>query len=595
MNCRALHVIAGLSLVSLVAASGCQSYDFVFQPDSNRLGLHLRFAVEQPSKADILFVVDNSGSMREHQIALQNSIGELLQTLAPQDTSYRIGITSTDVYGSQVDCQGLPVSFDPALGGIGMGDCARFNSTDGSPIVRLLMPHDGTRGRLIAAYDPAVFDVTAYQTLDTQAEQDAFNALVKPADPARPEAGARSVIDRDQIQTEACAACKCDKDTCTKGDTCFETCASDVASALVTAYFRSNIAGLGTDGSGYESGLLGGAWAVGIDPTQASGDDPRNDDVAINYGYHLTAPSKPNSIVVTQNGSPVSVPWMRDEALLAIMFVSDEQDCSMPTTLYDQRIRIEDQAHQPPSSMCYMVKQGVPLQFYSTNMLTRLAVKKKGSTSRLAVGFIGGVKKTGPVGREDRRGVASDCVSTLKLPAEPPSTECTCFATAPAAEYNSWCQFTQQTGVPQPGDPTHHDCDAEAGSRYVDFTSAFPRRTFESICDAGTGVGTGYGAALVRFAQIATVACFDLATSLEPARHDPNNIVVRRSTKADADAGTAPQDLDRVDCDGVSQGWCWQEAKDDEPPRICLVGFNRLIGDVYDIFVLTEDFLDFTH
>jgi hypothetical protein len=41
---------------------GCQSYDWVYQPNADREGTHLVFKVEQPSKADILFVIDNSGS-----------------------------------------------------------------------------------------------------------------------------------------------------------------------------------------------------------------------------------------------------------------------------------------------------------------------------------------------------------------------------------------------------------------------------------------------------------------------------------------------------------------------------------------------------
>ena len=61
---------------SLVAASflglcgvtaSCQNETFDFQPGYNFDAAHMSFKVETPSKADILFVIDDSGSMREEQ------------------------------------------------------------------------------------------------------------------------------------------------------------------------------------------------------------------------------------------------------------------------------------------------------------------------------------------------------------------------------------------------------------------------------------------------------------------------------------------------------------------------------------------------
>ena len=81
---RVLGIVTGL--LPWLALLSCQQYDFVFQPDADRQGSHLRFVVERPSKADILFVIDNSVSMTEEQVALGDSIGVLLGALAPQDT-----------------------------------------------------------------------------------------------------------------------------------------------------------------------------------------------------------------------------------------------------------------------------------------------------------------------------------------------------------------------------------------------------------------------------------------------------------------------------------------------------------------------------
>src|SRR5207249_662593 len=95
---------------ALPALLACQGYDFLFKPDTDQQGVHLKFTVETPSKADILFVIDNSVSMTEEQTALLDSVAVLLTDpnagLAKQDTSYRIGITSTDVIGFDKDCAG---------------------------------------------------------------------------------------------------------------------------------------------------------------------------------------------------------------------------------------------------------------------------------------------------------------------------------------------------------------------------------------------------------------------------------------------------------------------------------------------------------
>ena len=95
-------VVAGLHL-------GCQDWEYVYQPDVKREGSELAFTVEQPSRADILFVVDNSRTMEAEQQALKASVAQMLKFLAPQDTSYRIGIISTDARGRDTDCCGYPI------------------------------------------------------------------------------------------------------------------------------------------------------------------------------------------------------------------------------------------------------------------------------------------------------------------------------------------------------------------------------------------------------------------------------------------------------------------------------------------------------
>ena len=156
-----------------------------------------------------------------------------------------------------------------------------------------------------------------------------------------------------------------------------------------------------------------------------------------------------------------------------------------------------------------------------------------------------------------------------------------------------------------PTDPPY--CDALSGSRYLGFTNVFKRRTFESVCRADAG--QGFGDAMARFGQIATLACFELETA--PA-HTPDfstiqgeegrqqalesvagRITVKRATKAQAEVGIPPAPLTRRDSNSLDEGWYLDE--DNNVLRVCLTGLDRLIGDVYDISLLTTDKLDFTN
>ncbi|OGR08587.1 MAG: hypothetical protein A2341_14080 [Deltaproteobacteria bacterium RIFOXYB12_FULL_58_9] len=66
---------------------------------------------------------------------------------------------------------------------------------------------------------------------------------------------------------------------------------------------------------------------------------------------------------------------------------------------------------------------------------------------------------------------------------------------------------------------------------------------------------------------------------------------MKRSSKAEVEAGIRPSLLPRGDPNALEAGWYFDT--DDNVPRICLTGIDRLIGDVYDIFVLSEDTLDY--
>lgn len=558
---------AFLATAALVFA-GCQSYDFVFQPDADRLGRHLRFEVQTPSKADILFVVDNSGSMAEEQVALKDSFRFLLDTLAVKDTSYRLALVSSDTRGVDRDCSGAQnppesASFPTRLGA--RGNCDRLD-------VELRRPHDGALGRALAAYDPTIFNIAnpIYAALPTTVRT-ALAALFPTSATDGPvySNGLRGVpwiIDREVIRADACEACACT--ACEKGDSCYDSCATPTAAAFVEAVFSSNVSGLGTKGIGWEEGIRAALLASGIDPEEPNGNelDPAN---------NLTAAGRPNShVTLNLAGVPTEVPWVREEALLAVMFVTDEQDCSMPRALWDVKDAFEEASGEPAGSVCY--QEATQFSLLPPQSMANLFIQKKaGSRGRVAVGLIGGAKKVGPAGAEGRAGEATDCVAAN---APIPPTDCSCLE---GTTDDRWCKYSTNQVGSTGGVP---GCSAFAASRYVELANVFSRKTFESVCRAEPG--TAFGQALVDFANIATDACFDLGDEVQPARGSDGNIVVKRAP-GDATTDTPPVDVPQVDPSVPTSQVGWYYSADEN--RICLTGRDRLIGDVYDIFVLTTD------
>lgn len=106
---------------------GCRSYPFIFQPASSVQGVTKEQTDLQPGESDILFVIDNSGSMADKQLALTTSFGKYIATFATSQNKFQIGITTTDN-----TCSTVPPSPNPWD-----GKCGRLFSPDGTdPIIR---------------------------------------------------------------------------------------------------------------------------------------------------------------------------------------------------------------------------------------------------------------------------------------------------------------------------------------------------------------------------------------------------------------------------------------------------------------------------
>jgi hypothetical protein len=88
----------GLSVAALALASGCLDYQFrVVKPESTQ-EVKRAVAAAKPTPVDILFVVDNSGSMADEQANLARNFSEFINVLTQgAGNDYQIAVVSTDV------------------------------------------------------------------------------------------------------------------------------------------------------------------------------------------------------------------------------------------------------------------------------------------------------------------------------------------------------------------------------------------------------------------------------------------------------------------------------------------------------------------
>ena len=579
-------------VLGIVLLAACQRYDWIYQPKSIQRMYHLPFTVQTPSKADILFVIDNSQTMADKQQALKASVGVLLDQLAKNDTSYRIGIVSTDDIGSDSSCTGVPFSFPPEWIPAGVGNC------DNAAVV-LRWPHDGVRGRLLAAYEPTSFDPARYPELDTPAKVAAFVALRPTSATEGPvddvtklptmltgEQGVPWVIDRDVVRAESCRVCSCD---CTvagfKDTSCYTGCVDPVSTALVKAYFSSNVEGLGTSGSGWEQGTRSAMLATGINPEGPASTalDPAG-GVLDTFDTYTSLDAAGQPVAHTR--------WLRDPAILGVMFVSDEDDCSMPPASYPSMLSFE--AGQPPGSSCYM-QAGQAILTPVQTVVDRLTARKT-SQSKVALGVIGAVQPTGPVEPTDNHTISAvpmDCRMDQASGIAVFEPACSCLAWGTPIDLR-WCDFTTNTVTTT--DPSLM-CQAMSGQgRYVQVADRFARHTYDTICQ------TNFGAALSRFALSLISACFEIDATVKPVDDNPANVSVIRTPRAEQGDGAVAAPVPYLaSCSDPGPGWCYfpsvvpSNGGPVQNPQVCLVGFDRLIGDYYDISIVTTSEVDPAH
>jgi hypothetical protein len=77
-------------------AQGCQSYPFVYRPNQRVAGTTVDEISLRAADTDVLFVIDNSGSMEEEQNNVIRNTAVFINELSQSDNAYRVGIITTD-------------------------------------------------------------------------------------------------------------------------------------------------------------------------------------------------------------------------------------------------------------------------------------------------------------------------------------------------------------------------------------------------------------------------------------------------------------------------------------------------------------------
>ncbi len=449
-------------LAILVQSAACQSYPFAFQSNQRVATRRYEVEVETEGRTDILFVIDNSGSMAEEQEKLKENIGVFIDVLTRSVNDYQVGILSTDIFrrpGPQCDpCCDLDLDDD------GIPDWSTCDA-----------------GRLVAAD------------------------------------GRRRLFRRPA------------------GDTPEET---EALIEQLILDFNDTVTSLGTTGNATEAAFE--AVRLALDPEGDVGTR------ALNFGF------------------------LRDDADLTLIFLTDEDDCSAPFDWYNELNRDD--------SDCY-----VDEALNSVSEFLDFLVERKGFVRRVrAAAIVGAVPNPDTelgfsaggcfTADDDSASDTCGCWSARFLPDRRPGEVgefyCNLLASDP---YN-------QTAQRQPLDDSNQGgCIALPGARYVNFISELSSRRqalglqpgvdIDSICRAD------YAETLERIALSVVLSnCFRLKEP--PASLEGVQFLRNR------------EPLPRVQSGSTDPGWSYSEAT----REVCLEGgVVKEVGDIFEFVIPTEE------
>jgi hypothetical protein len=455
-----------------LGAAACQNYPFVYQTNQRVGGRAYNVEVKTEGKTDILFVIDNSGSMAKKQQQLKDNMAAFIRVLAGSVDDYQVGIVSTDL--SRV----------PSASGC--DPCCDLD-TDGDQIPDW---SDCDAGRLVAA--------------DGRSR---FFRRPKSDDPTLLPAMLQKLIDG----------------------------------------FNANVTSLGTQGSAYETAFEAVRRALDPDAPYAVH--------ALNYGF------------------------LRPEADLAIIFLTDEDDCSYAPQWYTPG--------RDDAECYYNEHEATPVGDYIDFL-----VALKGDIKRVrAAGIIGSVPSS-DLARS--LGQAAAGCYTVNDPGGPhdgqPSSECGCWSVRHLPDRRPGRDVAQDFYCDYLADPPFSQlatrspdlgndqggCLAMPGQRYLYFLEELARRRVAAGLQPGVMADSICRPDFrVTLEQIALAVVLSNCFQLKEVPKALDQIVLMRNGEV----------LPRVEAGSKTAGWSY----DPSTNGICLEGgVTKKVGDVFEISAVNE-------
>lgn len=518
-------IVVGLALL------GCQNYPFELREPDRVDARQITEVVAQLTPADILFVIDNSGSMGDEIAELQNNLDLFIDELSASDNDFQVGIITTDMECNipSNDCMSASPTTSFAC-------CVqRAENPNPNPCVELDQDGDGS-------VDSSTCDGGRLRSA-TAAGRRVFS---------RPAADERIAW------------------------------ASEVRQAIDEA--RNNL-----NGSTFEAGLSATVTAVAC----AVG-DPSCSDPAV---------------------SQLNTGFIRDEADLVVIFLTDEDDCSVANAqIWDRPPNLSDPADlqtrfcgaldcyayyaaddliPPPdgNGINDFVDEGVGGQFSGLvcdGSGEQRTVNPPGlqSTSDLLDALI--AVKGGDIGRVRAAGIisgVSDNTSVLGFAANGcfsrttgPSANCGCLAGSP---FDVLCSVTRRNGQTDQripvgaGGTASGGCQALPSGRYAQFLEELALRRQDALLASDVLVDSicqnRYDQTLSNIVNNVILSnCF--GTREPPAQ--ASDVLVRYNGA----------ELNNVAVGSSEPGWSWVEGR----AEICLEGgLSKSINDRVEILLLS--------
>jgi len=533
-----------------LGVGACQDYVFEARPANRSKATKITELVANIEPTDILFVIDNSGSMQEEIVELQNNIGLFIDEMAKSQTDFQVGIIAPDV-----ECN-LP----------------RYVCTDTCPAQG---NEAGCNDKPECGWNAAQSSCLLNWPLGSYA------CCVRQPTP----------ICTDELDNEGhVIASTCDGGrlrASAQGRRLFARPAAGQEAAWV-AEFKETIASLGTNGSSYEGGLEAMRRAVSC--SAGVGCDAFDQAVAdVNQGL------------------------IRAGANLVVIFVTDEDDCSMADRdAYAQPRPASDTAEQAAHlcwpNECYAyygaandLDQDGLMDWADPDQMTpaqgllqcgpagaKVARTVNPPSPRAVEEYLDALvaAKGGDITKVRAAGIVSAiAASDAVLGSEPaacvgtasgPSIDCGCLATGAGDQF--MCAFTAligQRGTPFP-DPPSGGCSGLPGSRYVEFLQKLAARRQAALVNSNTLVDSicksDYSQTMY---QIVNDVILDPCVTLSSVPAVDTDLQVMLNGQL----------LAKVDVGAGTPGYSWVAGS----AIVCLEGgLSKKIGDSFEIVILEE-------